>query len=135
MIFQDIAVLDETFRIKKHQYVQTSNDSIVYIGDAMPNAEGQQCFDGKNKLMLPGLVNAHTHVPMTLLRGYGENLPLDRWLNERIFPYEDQLDAQSVYAASCLGIAEMLRFGVTSFTEMYNFAMRSRRRWKQAGSR
>ena len=121
MIFQDIAVLDETFRIKKHQYVQTSNDSIVYIGDAMPNAEGQQCFDGKNKLMLPGLVNAHTHVPMTLLRGYGENLPLDRWLNERIFPYEDRLDAQSVYAASCLGIAEMLRFGVTSFTEMYNF--------------
>lgn len=121
MIFRDIAVLDENFCIKKHQFVQTSNDRIAYIGDTMPPAEGQQCFDGKNKLMIPGLVNSHTHIPMTLLRGYGEDLPLDRWLNERIFPYEDQLDGPSVYAASLIGIAELLRFGVTSFTEMYNF--------------
>ncbi len=121
MIFKDIAVLDEHFSIKKHQYVKTAGDKIVYIGDTMPDASGEQQFDGKNKLMIPGMVNAHTHVPMTLLRGYGEKLPLDRWLNERIFPYEDQLDGSSVYYASCLGIAEMLRFGTTSFTEMYNF--------------
>ncbi len=122
MIFKDIAILDENFQIRSHCFVQTMGDRIVYIGEQMPTeTAGQEQIDGKNKLMIPGLVNAHTHVPMTLLRGYGENLPLDRWLNERIFPYEDCLDADSVYYASCVGIAEMLRFGVTSFTEMYNF--------------
>lgn len=122
MIFKDIAVLDENFTIQKHQYVKMVGDRIVSIGESMPEeTDGHQQFVGTDKLMIPGLVNAHTHVPMTLLRGYGENLPLDRWLNERIFPYEAQLDTDSVYYASCLGIAEMLRFGVTSFTEMYNF--------------
>ena len=121
MIFKNIAVLCPDYTIKEHQYVQIAADRIRYIGDTMPQAEDREVFDGSNQLMIPGMVNAHSHVPMTLLRGYGENLPLDRWLNERIFPYEDQLDENSVYYASCLGIAEMLRFGITSFTDMYNF--------------
>ena len=121
MIFKNIAILDDTFQIRENQYVQIRQDKIVYIGEQMPETGSEEEFDGKDKLMIPGMVNTHTHVPMTLLRGYGENLPLDRWLNERIVPYEHQLDADSVYDASLLGIAEMLMFGVTSFTEMYDF--------------
>ena len=120
MLFKNITILDDTFRIRENQYVQIMRDRIAYIGEEMPTVQEEEVLDGTNKLMIPGMVNTHTHVPMTLLRGYGENLPLDRWLNERIFPYEHCLDADSVYAASLLGIAEMLRFGVTSFTEMYD---------------
>lgn len=120
MLFQKIAVLDENFNIKENQYVRIEGDRITWIGDKPPQGEDADCFDGMNKLMIPGLVNAHTHVPMTLLRGYAENLPLDRWLNEQIFPYEHEMDDEGVYYASCLGIAEMLRFGITSFNEMYD---------------
>ena len=135
MIFQNIAILDEHFAVKEHQTVKIDGGRITYIGEELPEQTAGKWIDGKNRLMVPGLINAHTHVPMTLLRGYGENLPLDRWLNERIFPYEDQLDARSVYYASLLGIAEMLRFGVTSFTEMYNFCDQIARAAEESGIR
>ncbi len=120
MVFQNVTLLDENFKIREKQYVQVKGDRIVYIGDAFPETPSGKWIDGKNKLMIPGLVNAHTHVPMTLLRGYGEGLPLDRWLNERIFPYEHELEDSDVYSATQLGIAEMVRFGTASFTDMYD---------------
>jgi 5-methylthioadenosine/S-adenosylhomocysteine deaminase len=58
---------------------------------------------------------------MTLLRGYGEGLPLDRWLTERVYPFEGRLTAEDVYWGTLVGVAEMLRSGVTSFTDMYDF--------------
>jgi 5-methylthioadenosine/S-adenosylhomocysteine deaminase len=58
---------------------------------------------------------------MTLLRGYGEGLPLDRWLTERVYPFEDKMTDEDAYWASLLGIAEMLASGVTSFSDLYNF--------------
>lgn len=74
---------------------------------------------GRGKLLMPAFYNAHAHVPMTLLRGRGDNLPLDRWLNEAIFPFEAHITEDATYHATLLGIAEMLRFGVVSFTDMY----------------
>ncbi|MDR0937373.1 MAG: amidohydrolase [Oscillospiraceae bacterium] len=73
-----------------------------------------------NDLIIPGLRNMHSHVPMTLLRGYGEGLPLDRWLNERVFPFEAKLTDDDVYWGSLVGIAEMLASGVTEFADMYD---------------
>ncbi len=70
---------------------------------------------------MPGLVNAHTHSPMTLLRGYAENLPLDRWLNERVFPFEDRLNCDRAYYGTMLSIAEQLKSGTTSSSDMYFF--------------
>lgn len=78
-----------------------------------------ETYDGRGKILMPGLYNAHSHVPMTLLRGLGENMPLDRWLNEAIFPFEALLTDNDSYHATLAGIAEMLRFGVVSFTDMY----------------
>lgn len=78
-----------------------------------------EVYDGRGKVLMPGLYNAHSHVPMTLLRGLGENLPLDRWLNEAIFPFEALMTDKDSYYATLAGIAEMLRFGVVSFTDMY----------------
>ncbi len=70
-------------------------------------------------LLMPGLVNAHSHGPMTLLRGQGEGLPLDRWLREVIWPREARVGADDVYWGMTLAAAELLRFGVTTSVEMY----------------
>lgn len=94
---------------------------IVYAGkrsDA-PAFEADKTIDGQGALAMPGLCNMHTHTPMTLLRSIGSDLPLDRWLNEAIFPVEKHLTDEAVRAGSDLGIMEMLRFGTTSFNDMY----------------
>ena len=72
-------------------------------------------------MLIPAFYNAHCHAAMTLFRGYGEDLPLQRWLEERIFPAEDRLTYQSVYSATKWAIAEMIRGGVVSFSDMYMF--------------
>lgn len=97
------------------------NGQIVYAGrrkDA-PAFEADETIDGKGALAMPGLCNMHTHTPMTLLRSIGSDLPLDRWLNEAIFPVEKHLTDEAVRAGTDLGIMEMLRFGTTSFNDMY----------------
>jgi 5-methylthioadenosine/S-adenosylhomocysteine deaminase len=70
-------------------------------------------------LLMPGLVNAHCHSPMTLLRGLGEGLPLDRWLHEVIWPREGRIGGDDVFWGMSLAAAELLRFGVTTSVEMY----------------
>ena len=99
------------------------------LGEAAGNdrdlaaAKSQGCWDqvvhGRGRLALPGLVNAHTHLGMTLLRGYGDDLPLMVWLQERMWPKEDQLTRDDVYWAALLAIGEMLRGGVTTCGDMY----------------
>ena len=94
---------------------------IVFAGkraDA-PAFEADETIDGRGMLAMPGLCNMHTHTPMTLLRSVGADLPLDRWLNEAIFPVEKHLTDDAVRAGSDLGIMEMLRYGTTSFNDMY----------------
>ncbi|MFR5093001.1 MAG: amidohydrolase [Adlercreutzia equolifaciens] len=68
---------------------------------------------------MPALYNAHAHAPMTLLRGYAENLPLQRWLEEKCFPFEAKMTAEDCYWGTVLACAEMARFGVVSFSDMY----------------
>ena len=71
------------------------------------------------KLLIPGLVNAHTHTPMTLLRGVGSGLPLQRWLFEAIFPVEDKMDSSDVRIGTQMAILEMLACGTTCYQDMY----------------
>ena len=76
-------------------------------------------IDLGNSLIMPGLINAHTHAPMTLLRGFADDLPLMTWLTEHIFPMEKRLDKNLVALGATLACAEMTRFGVTAFQDMY----------------
>lgn len=121
MLFCNIDWLDEELALHRNQFVGTDGDRIAYIGDEEPRQDYGERYDGRRRLLLPGLYNAHSHAPMTLLRGYGENLPLSRWLSERIFPFEDKLGPASARAAAELAIAEMLQCGTVSFTDMYFF--------------
>lgn len=121
MLFKNISIIDENLEIQQNMYVGTLGDKIDYVGTEMPQQNYGEEYDGKGKILSPGFVNLHTHSPMTLLRGYAENLPLDRWLNEKVFPFEDRLNCDRAYYGTMLSIAEMLSGGTTSFTDMYFF--------------
>ncbi len=121
MLFCNIDLLDEEFQLKRGQYVGVKDGVIRYIGDTAPAEDYGERYDGRHRLLLPGFYNVHSHAPMTLLRGYAENLPLQRWLNEKVFPFEDKLSEESAYYGTQLAIAEMLASGTVSFTDMYFF--------------
>ncbi|MDL2210542.1 amidohydrolase [Desulfovibrio sp. OttesenSCG-928-O18] len=80
---------------------------------------GESLLDMGESLLMPGLVNGHTHASMTLLRGVADDLPLHVWLTEHIFPREQKLDPYLVGLGATLACAEMTRFGVTAFADMY----------------
>ncbi|HIQ00238.1 TPA: amidohydrolase [Candidatus Bipolaricaulota bacterium] len=86
-------------------------------------AEGEfdRVIEGEGRLLVPGLVNAHTHLAMTLFRGLADDLPLMRWLEEKIWPAERKLTGEDVYWFSLLGLVEMIRCGTTAFADMYFF--------------
>ena len=111
---------------KKIPFIQDAEilidgNRIVYAGkrDEAPAFEAEQVIDGKGALAMPGLCNLHTHTPMTLFRSIGADLPLDRWLQEAIWPLEKFLTDDAVRAGTDLGTLEMLRYGTTSFNDMY----------------
>ena len=83
--------------------------------------EADRVLDYPQGLILPGLINAHTHAAMALFRGLADDLPLEEWLNSHIFPAEKHLDYQFVYWGTRLAVAEMLLSGTTTFCDMYLF--------------
>ncbi len=114
----------------------TTGKRIAYIGaEAGLTADTRfdEVIDCGRSLLLPGLYNCHTHAAMTLFRGYGEDLPLQSWLNDRIFPAEDRLTDEAVYVASLWAIAEMLRGGIVSFSDMYMFCPQTARAALETG--
>ena len=81
--------------------------------------DGDDELDASDGLVIPGLVNAHTHVAMTLLRGVADDKPLDAWLREDIWPVEAELTAEDVEAGAELGLVEMIKSGTTHLSDMY----------------
>lgn len=121
MLFKRIGIIDENFNYVPDMYVAIQGQHIAYVGAEAPQGDFGDTYDGHGKLLMPGMFNIHAHAPMTLLRGYAENLPLDRWLNEMVFPFEGKMTGEDAYPATQLAIAEMLRFGTVSFSDMYYF--------------
>ena len=125
MLFEKIGLINERFEYVPDMYVGTLGNRILYVQDTPPDeavaAVTGERFDGRDRVLMPAFYNAHGHSPMSILRGYGENLPLDRWLNERIFPFEAKLYRKAVYWSTLLSMAESVRTGIVSTTDMYNF--------------
>ena len=119
MLFKNIDLLDENLDHKSGWYVGVADGRIAYVGEDMPAEDFGETYDGTGKLLMTGLVNTHAHSPMTLLRGYAENLPLQRWLFDSVFPFEAKINDELARPATDLAIAEMLRFGTVSFSDMY----------------
>ncbi|MBO8126236.1 MAG: amidohydrolase [Firmicutes bacterium] len=126
-LFKNIVILspkpgsDQDWDLIEQGYVLVEGTKIVAVasGEVPPDLVADEVIDGKGKVLLPGFINLHTHAPMTLLRGLGEDLPLERWLEEKIFPAEDRLEDDDYYWGSLLAIAEMLLSGTTCFFDMY----------------
>ena len=116
-----VVTMDARMSVWLDAFVGVTDGKISYLGKKPPEEKPGSIIDGTGMVMMPGLINCHTHLPMALLRGYADDLALQTWLGEYIFPREEHLDARAVKAAALLGIAECLRFGVTSVSDMYYF--------------
>ena len=92
---------------------------IQALGKVPDTFQPDKVIDATNQIALPGLVNTHTHIPMSLFRNYADDLPFWPWLMEKIKPAEDHLSAEHVYWGAKLGILELIQSGVTCFSDMY----------------
>ena len=108
-----------SFVCLKNGYLGIVGDRIDYIGRSAPPAGYDEVKDMTGKLLLPGLVNGHTHTGMSLLRGLGSDLPLQTWLFDTVFPVEDRLTDEDLRIGMELSLLEMIASGTTSFTDMY----------------
>ncbi|MCC7493876.1 MAG: amidohydrolase [Fimbriimonadaceae bacterium] len=129
-----VVCLDAARRILLNGEVGCSAGRIDYVGPARPEAAGS-IVDCRGKALLPGLVNAHTHAAMTLLRSYADDMPLQPWLETRIWPVEAHLRPEDVYWGTQLAALEMVRAGVTCFHDMYWHAPEASRAGLEAGLR
>lgn len=119
-LIQHVALYQD-HRIKENQNIAIDGDKIISFPEAPIQEIYDEVIDGKNMLALPGFVNTHNHIAMTVFRSYADDMQLMDWLEKKIWPAEDKLDSDVVYAQTMLGIAEMLRCGTTSFADMYFF--------------
>lgn len=105
----------------KNGNIYIENEKIKKITSDKIDFSYDKKINGKNYLAMPGFVNAHTHVGMSLFRNFSDDVELMTWLNEKIWPLEDKLIEEDVYWASLLSHAEMIMTGTTSFADMYYF--------------
>ena len=131
----DIVTLDAAGTILRDDAVAVDGDRIVAVGSAPAGFQPDETLDATNHVLMPGFVNAHTHAPMTFERGWAEDLPLDRWFNERVWVVESQLTAEDVYWGAMLAVAEMIRGGTVAFADHYFYMDRVGEAVEQAGLR
>ncbi len=123
MLFTHINVLDENLDWQKDQFVGVEGSTITYVGATEPTDPERfgERYDGRGKLLMSAFYNTHAHTPMTLLRGYAENQPLQQWLNDTVWPFEGKMSMERGhhYWGCMLAQAEMLRYGIVGYTDMY----------------
>jgi 5-methylthioadenosine/S-adenosylhomocysteine deaminase len=108
--------------VVKKADITVEDGNISQIGKIRTDFEAQKVIDAEDMLAMPGLINAHTHLSMNLFRNYADDMPLWDWLTKKIWPLEERLTAEAVYRGSILGIAELIKCGVTGLLDMYFFA-------------
>ncbi len=121
ILFKNITVLYEDGTSRKNMNLSVKDKFIDRISDCPIDGTFDRVIDGDGKMLIPGLYNCHCHSPMSLFRGIGEDLPLQRWLEEKIYPAEDKLDGDKARAGTVLACAEMIKNGIVSFSDMYFF--------------
>lgn len=112
-------LMDGQHTVLKDAYVAVESTTISYVGTQRPTQYFDAVVDCTGKVMMPGFVNAHTHIPMTPMRGYGGGCDLQTWLHQYIFPAESRWDDRAIRASTDLGLAEMIASGVTCIADMY----------------
>lgn len=123
-LFSNVTVvtMDEDLRVLFSAFVGVTDGKISYLSRKAPEEQPAQIVNGEGMVLMPGLINCHTHLAMSPMRGYADDVALSSWLNDYIFPREDRLDGRCAKAATLLSLAECLRFGTTSVSDMYYFS-------------
>ena len=119
-LFSHVSVItmDERMTILTDAFVGVEDGKIVWVRKKAPEGKPKQIVDGTGLVLMPGLINCHTNLEQTMLRGVGDDCDLRTWLQERVYPRMEQMDARAAKASALLGIAECLRFGVTSVSDL-----------------
>ena len=114
--------MDEQNTVIQNGAMVVENDTIVYIGEKQEHLKegADEWIDGSKRCYLPGLINTHGHAAMSLLRGYADDLNLQVWLEQKMWPMEGQFTEEDVRSGTLLSIAEMIRSGTTCFVDMYD---------------
>ena len=119
ILIKNISYLDiEKEKIIDNADIFIEENKIKRIGENL-KIDADEVFDGENKLLTPGFVNAHTHLGMSYFRNYADDLALMDWLKNEIWPIEAKLNAEDIYWSSMLSIVENIKSGVTTFCDMY----------------
>lgn len=128
---------DSAFRVVENAAIHIEDGRIAYVGPVAeaPAFEAEQTLGGAHLVAMPGLVNTHTHAAMTLCRGYADDMALEPWLNDKIWPYERHLEPAHIYWGTLLAAAEMIRGGTTTFCDMYFFEREGVRAALESGLR
>ncbi len=134
-----IITVDSQMRIIEHGAIAVNNGRISAISheeEIVANYSSDNIVDATGKLVMPGLINAHSHCPMTIFRGFADDLPLQEWLNDYIFPAEAKfMTAEAARIGTSLAVLEMIASGTTCFNDMYFFEKEIAKVVKQSGMR
>ena len=135
-----VVTMDGERHLYENGFIAVRGERIVEVGDAADlkskGYKAKQIIDARGKAVLPGLINTHTHIPMTLFRGIADDLDLQEWLTKYIFPAEAKnVDHDFVVAGTQLGLVEMIRGGITTYVDMYYFEDVIAEETKKAGMR
>ncbi|MEK3708104.1 amidohydrolase [Paenibacillus sp. FSL R7-0198] len=115
--------------------IRVEGDRITQIAEHILPQPQDEIIDGRNKIAMPGLINAHQHTPMSLLRGFSDDLKLMDWLERKMLPAEARMNPEDIYWGAKLSIAEMIRSGTTAFADMYIHMNEIAEAVKQTGMR
>ena len=131
----DVITLNEAGDVLTGVDIAIANGRIRAVGQAPADFVADDVLDASDCVVMPGFFNAHTHSPMTLIRGWADDLPLDRWFNERIWVSESALVEEDIYWGAALAVAEMIRGGTVGFADHYFWMDRVAEVVEQAGLR
>lgn len=134
---QTAVTCDADFRVIEDAAIHIENGRISYVGarQTAPDFAPDETVGGAHLVAMPGLINTHTHAAMTLVRGYADDMALEPWLQEKIWPYEANLRARHVYKGTQLAAAEMIRGGTTCCADMYFYYDEGARAFLESGLR
>ena len=135
ILIKNAFILDPSNFEDKKQSLLIKDDLIAEIADEIDESKADKIIDGEGKILLPGLVNTHTHLSMTLFRGLADDLSLDTWLNDHIWPMEANLNGDYCYIGALLGAVELIKSGTTTFSDMYFYMEDVARAVEDAGIR
>ena len=134
ILIKDAFILKPNFEYEK-QSLLIKNDLISEISNEISEDKAGKVIDASGKILLPGFINTHTHLSMTLFRGLADDLSLDSWLNDHIWPMEANLNGEYCYIGALLGAAELIKSGTTTFSDMYFYMEDVARAVDEAGLR